>query len=653
MKDGYYLFIYSQIEKIYNVSGLPCRHDQNMAVFLKNNHNIKLICHLELERFSGIKHHNIAFYGQKDCYEYLNELLGMYDLNLDDFVGVYGTPGLIEGDTDISFTSILDVKDISYHAISHLYSSLLMDSQKYYNNTILALAFDGGSDHVLDKKVDTKFLFCGAVAKKGNIEYFPIASPGAYWLYLSDYFKKTEGALMALAYATKTTSLEQFEDLPDYRKVSDRTAMIVAINKIIDRIMGYTLNDENVLYVDYDERFSEEECKLSMIMKVIQELSVKKVFQQIDLILNHYRLRPEETIIALAGGYALNCPTNTQIMHKYHFKEQQCVPCVNDGGLSVGMGLYFFNKKCKYFEYRFETPFYGFSDEKNIDKTLEEYHFFIENIERDAATTRAALDIEKEPIIWIDGKAESGPRALGHRSILGNPLKSNHKDFLNQYKQREWWRPVAPIILEEKMQEWFIDAFESPYMLNNFKIKPKLAQKVPAILHLDESARVQTLRKEDNYRLYAVISDFEKITGVPMVCNTSLNDKGEPIINTIEQAINFALRKNIRIIYAYGIRICLKNHEQYTEKKFLKRNDDVFMKYKGELKTLFTEINPYDLSILDFLIYLYNPSLHSFNLSIEKDVKQLKMICSHIRRISKNLQMFTYLEKVLREKMLD
>lgn len=147
------------------------------------------------------------------------------------------------------------------------------------------------------------------------------------------------------------------------------------------------------------------------------------------------------------------------------------------------------------------------------------------------------------PIVWYDGQSESGPRALGHRSIIADPRSIRNKDLINLYKQRQWWRPVAPIILEDFLEEWFENAYPSPYMLNNFVIRQEKKELVPAILHLDLTARVQTINQESDEALYHVIQNFYERTGIPIVCNTSLNDRGEPIIETVEQAFNFALRK--------------------------------------------------------------------------------------------------------------
>ena len=637
LKDGYYLFIYSEINDVLNVLGHSLRHDQNMAVFMKKDNDVSLICHLEFERFSGIKHHNVAFYSREETINYLNRILKEYDLKLSDFVGIYGVPGLVENQ-DLSYSSLYDEKELSYHAISHLYTSMLLNTDNFYENDMISLAYDGGPDSLIDPEMMKKPLFCGAVSKKGKIKYFPISSPGGYWLYLSNYFNMPEGTLMALAYAANTKSLETFDTLPDYKDLKDKKKCIDAINNIVNRIMAYRKEDIGILYEDNDTRFSEYEIKVSMIMKVVQELSIQNIFAQLDQILKDYSLNPSNTILALSGGYALNCPTNSRIMKKSHFKELQCAPCVNDGGLSIGMGLYFFHKYCERFQYKFKNPYYGYTDENKFQVIEKQYAEFIESVQE--GTEKAAADIEQEPVVWIDGRAEAGPRALGHRSILANPIKMEHKDLLNQYKKREWWRPVAPIVLEENVGDWFEDAYPSPYMLNNFDIKQKYEDKVPAVIHLDMSARVQTLKFVDEKRLYNVISDFNKLTGVPIICNTSLNDKGEPIINSVEQALNFALRKRINIVYAYGYRFVLKNHDKYEEDKCLTRDNDVFIQHKAERDKVMRKINPYNLPEMDLLIYLFNPSLRRYDITEKSDYQKVAAITKKLRSVDKDLSIF-------------
>lgn len=638
LADGLYLFVYSEINSIMNILGHSLRHDHNMAVFQKNGKKIKLLEHIEFERFTGIKHHNVAFYDRKEAVEYIDKMLNSFDLSIGDFVGIYGVPGLTDDD-DLSYSSLESDPEFSYHAISHLYASLL-DRNKYVDNDVLMLAYDGGPDSLIDENVFHKPLFCGAFSKKGERSFFQISSPGGYWLYASNRFNMPEGTLMALAYATKAKSMEKFEDLPDYVYSSDRKKCKDSIDSIINRIINYREEDKNILYSveEEDRRFTSEEIKISMIMKVIQELSIKNVFSQIDFLLEKYELDPEKTIISLSGGYALNCPTNSIVMNKYHFKDMMCAPCVNDSGLSIGMGLYYFEKFMKDFEYKFEGPFYGYSDIRNFEKTVAEYKKYIANISEDIE--QLAQDIQEAPILWFDERAEIGPRALGHRSIIANAQDEKHKDLLNVYKKREWWRPVAPIIIEEDFGLWFDEFYSSPFMLHNFMVKNEAAERIPAVLHLDGTARVQTLKKEDNESLYKVITAFKNMTGVPIICNTSMNDKGEPIINTLEQAFNFALRKRIKVIYANGYRIEMTNFEQYDQKDYLKRDDRVFVCHKDMKREVLEKMNPYHLPISDFLIYIFNPVLRKLDITKKEDYEKVKSILRKLKLFGTNLLVF-------------
>jgi carbamoyltransferase len=104
---------------------------------------------------------------------------------------------------------------------------------------------------------------------------------------------------------------------------------------------------------------------------------------------------------------------------------------------------------------------------------------------------------------------------------LHNPMNIMHKDLLNEYKRREWWRPVAPIVLEDDLEDWFIEPFKSPYMLNNFQVREEVASQIPAMLHMDGSARVQSVNYYDDPEIFTVITKFKALTGVPIICNTS------------------------------------------------------------------------------------------------------------------------------------
>lgn len=251
-------------------------------------------------------------------------------------------------------------------------------------------------------------------------------------------------------------------------------------------------------------------------------------------------------------------------------------PCVNDSGISLGIALMaFYNgkKKNKKLEFNLNNAYYGIKDDglKKII-SVKEYNNFIRDIS-DFDNSQFLKDIENSILIWFDGASEIGPRALGNRSILGDPRKLEIKDLLNDVKQRQWWRPVAPIIMEEYISEWFENSKISPYMLQTFNICKNRLSLIPAIAHLDNSSRIQTIKRDDNSRLYDAIFCFYKKTGIPMLCNTSLNDRGEPIIATIPEMLNFALRKRINVCYVNGTRVLLKNHIKYSNNRPYKRDN--------------------------------------------------------------------------------
>lgn len=159
-----------------------------------------------------------------------------------------------------------------------------------------------------------------------------------------------------------------------------------------------------------------------------------------------------------------------------------------------------------------------------------------------------ASEIEKGKIVcWFQGRSEFGPRALGNRSFLSDPRRKEMKDILNsRVKFREWYRPFAPVVLNEFKDEWFDMDFESPFML--YTVPCKRPQDIPAAVHIDSTSRVQTLRKEDNPKVHQLIREFYSLTGVPVLTNTSLNVKGQPIVETPEDAMKLFEESDVDIL---------------------------------------------------------------------------------------------------------
>lgn len=171
-----------------------------------------------------------------------------------------------------------------------------------------------------------------------------------------------------------------------------------------------------------------------------------------------------------------------------------------------------------------------------------------------------AILLSKNNIVCIfQGRSEAGPRALGNRSILYNPTDPNGKDVVNKIKKREWFRPFAGTVLLEKAPEWFDMASlkESPFMTCAVDVKPDKQSKIPAITHVDGTCRIQTLTKKQNPAYYNLIKEFEKLTNIPILFNTSFNLAGETIVETFPHAIETVLKSDIKYLYLPDLKILL------------------------------------------------------------------------------------------------
>jgi carbamoyltransferase len=159
--------------------------------------------------------------------------------------------------------------------------------------------------------------------------------------------------------------------------------------------------------------------------------------------------------------------------------------------------------------------------------------------------------LEQKPLVIFQGHSEWGPRALGNRSILFDPRNKNAKNIVNDFKKREWWRPLAGTILLEYVHDWFDIATlkESPYMSFAVDAKKQAIKKVPSIVHVDNTCRIQTITKKQNLNYYNLILEFYKKTGVPILLNTSFNMAGFPIVETLEEAINVCKTSNFNYLY--------------------------------------------------------------------------------------------------------
>lgn len=243
--------------------------------------------------------------------------------------------------------------------------------------------------------------------------------------------------------------------------------------------------------------------------------------------------------LCMAGGVALNCAMNGRLLRESPFEAIYVQPAASDDGIAIGAAYQLHHRLTgapRSFVMRDAYIGPDFSNE-TIRKALENAKVPFEKPENLEART-AELIAAGQIVGWFQGRAEFGPRALGARSILADPTRSDMKDLINKYvKHREEFRPFAPSCLEERAGEYFDGCKQSPFMLFVYPVVADKRDKVPAITHVDGTARVHTVSKEVCPRYCAVIQGFERLRGVPMVLNTSFNVMGEPIVNSPTDAL--------------------------------------------------------------------------------------------------------------------
>ena len=286
--------------------------------------------------------------------------------------------------------------------------------------------------------------------------------------------------------------------------------------------------------------------------------SAQKVLEDILLkMVNHVYEKFKMKNLCLGGGVALNGVANYRILKESSFDNVHIPPSPGDAGSAVGCAQYLYhihhnNQRIVEKDMGktiWENVYVGtsYNDEK-ITEFLDSKKISYEKLERTELLKKTAQLIADGNIVgWYQGKMEWGPRALGCRSILADPRKAEMKDILNEkIKHRESFRPFAPSILEEYVSEYFEIDRSSPYML--IVVPVKKPEKIPAVTHVDGTARLQTVNKDANPLYYDLINEFYKITGIPVIINTSMNVMGEPIVNTPEQAYQMIVKTDMDCI---------------------------------------------------------------------------------------------------------
>jgi carbamoyltransferase len=269
-------------------------------------------------------------------------------------------------------------------------------------------------------------------------------------------------------------------------------------------------------------------------------------------ILNHLQAETGLTDLGLAGGVAYNSVMNGKILLHTKFRRLFIQPAAGDSGTALGVCYQIHNAILKQpRSFVMEGAYTGpeFSDAE-MRSELESSNLDYESFSDREVTQQAAKDIAEGLVVgWFQGRMEFGPRALGNRSIVVDPRRSDMKEILNErIKKREPFRPFAPSILEERVGDYFEQTHPSPTMLMVYQIKSERRAEIPAVTHVDGSGRLQTVSRAMNERYYQLIADFNELTGTPIVLNTSFNEN-EPVVCTPRHAIDCFLKTRMDVLY--------------------------------------------------------------------------------------------------------
>jgi carbamoyltransferase len=255
----------------------------------------------------------------------------------------------------------------------------------------------------------------------------------------------------------------------------------------------------------------------------------------------------------------MNSVANGKIFDRSSFKDVYIQSAAGDGGGAIGAAYWVWNEvlgnaRCFVMEHAYLGPAFTNTDIAQLlrekQDTLRSQNCTVKEIidEEELCNITASRIAEGCVIGWFQGRMEWGPRALGNRSIIGDPRRADMKDILNlKIKRRESFRPFAPSIIREAVGEWFETDYDVPFMLQVYQIREDKRREIPAVTHVNGSGRLQTVTKSQNERYYQLIKAFEKITKVPIVLNTSFNEN-EPVVCSPQEALDCFLRTKMDVL---------------------------------------------------------------------------------------------------------
>ena len=528
------------------IVGFQSGHDVSYCL-LKNG---KPLIHEELERFTRVKEElgdGLKFFFENSSKE-LQKQSKFFTLGNFGGRDKKKWPKCNDPNSQSLMNLIIDNNQGKYFELSHhmCHAANAFFSSNFDKSLIVTI--DGGG---LEEKdiltASTIYMGEGTKIEKIKVYDFYKFNMAVCWNFvtqifgLSIGFPKGNQAGTVMAMASMSNSTKYVEPLMDMMtKKKDIQSYFLDYKETAKRIF-------NKLQFSEKEKFD--------IASSLQIASENLVKEELNFFVKKFK--PKK--LCVAGGCALNSVLIGKIQNWFPQIENVYVPPVPyDSGLAIGSAQFLWhqilgNKRIKWKD-NF-TPYLGRKyNENDIKKALKKFKDFITFYKDDDEKVLKLLD-DQQIVSVFGGGSESGRRALGNRSIIADPRNEKMKEIINKkVKHRQWFRPFAPSILKEKVTDWFERDVSSPYMTHVIKWKKDKRKLVPAVVHFDGSARLQTVTENDNFWYYNFINKWEKKTGVPIILNTSFNDS-EPIVESPEDAIRCFLKTNIDHLYFFDYQI--------------------------------------------------------------------------------------------------
>ena len=460
---------------------------------------------------------------------------------------------LLAQEFEVNSQSLLFTEHHLEHHIAHIASAFYCSPWE----KAAGFSYDGSGDFV-----STMMARCEGNQIEVLDRVFLPDSLGSFYTMICEFigYKQygDEGKVMGLAPYGKDTYRERLRDLVVQKNGSFQ----------LDRSFFKTLGSNQGMQVMADgtvrlaphfsermvEAFGEPREPRSEITRREMDLAyaMQHRFEEVFFhLLNQLHQRVPCENLAMGGGCALNSVANGKIFARTPFRRTWIQPAAGDEGLAIGAALHTWHavlNQPRRFAMKHSSWGTGFSAEW-IESDLRKANLVYRRLERQPLLDAVSGQIAAGNVVgWFQGRMEWGPRALGNRSILAHPGLPGMKDILNaRIKQREWFRPFAPSILEERQAEYFEHDHPSPFMLHVYKIRADKRAQLSAVNHVDDTGRLQTVSRDENSLYYELIQAFERKTGIPVVLNTSFNEN-EPIVCQPEEAINCFKRTRMDVL---------------------------------------------------------------------------------------------------------